>query len=156
MRKAIVAVVALLLIVVGTGIAYAGIPGPDGVIHGCHKNSDGSLRVIDHTASCPNGWTALDWNQTGPAGTDGVSGYERVSETFEFLGGVGVRSSHKADCPAGKAVVGGGYDAPATFGTEVRVVSSYPSAQSRWWVEFYPTAEHSVITVYAVCAAIGS
>lgn len=50
-----------------SGIAYASIPGGDGVIHGCYKTSNpakGSLIAIDSAASCPNGHTRLNWNQT--------------------------------------------------------------------------------------------
>jgi hypothetical protein len=100
----VLAIVAALL--VGGGIAYASIPGPDGVIHGCRKNTDGSLRVIDSTATCPNGWTALNWSQTGPQGPPGISGYEVVTVTESFADvstGTAI-----AMCPAGKRVIGGG------------------------------------------------
>jgi hypothetical protein len=59
------------------GIAYASIPGGDGVIHGCYKTSNpakGSLIAIDSAASCPNGHTGLNWNQTGPRGEQGPQG----------------------------------------------------------------------------------
>ncbi len=65
-------VVGLLL---GGGIAYASIPGPDGVIHACYKTSNpaqGAVIAIDSAASCPSGYTALNWNQTGPPGLAGV------------------------------------------------------------------------------------
>jgi hypothetical protein len=58
------------------GIAYASIPGGDGVIHGCYKTSNpskGALIAIDSTASCPNGYARLKWNQTGPQGPRGES-----------------------------------------------------------------------------------
>ena len=52
-------------------------PGGDGVIHGCYKTSNpakGSLIAIDSAASCPNGHTRLNWNQTGPQGEQGPQG----------------------------------------------------------------------------------
>lgn len=71
MRK-LIFVAAILAGILGvSAVAYASIPGPDGVIHGCRRNTDGSIRVIDSTATCPNGWTALNWNQTGPQGPVG-------------------------------------------------------------------------------------
>jgi hypothetical protein len=57
------------------GVAYAGIPGIGGVIHGCYVPASGTLRVIDNTqASCKPQETALDWNQTGPPGPKGDQG----------------------------------------------------------------------------------
>jgi hypothetical protein len=59
------------------GIAYASIPGRDGVIHACYKTSNpakGSLVAIDSAASCPNGYKGLNWNQTGPQGEQGPQG----------------------------------------------------------------------------------
>jgi len=56
------------------GVAYAAIPGPDGVIHGCYQTIKGSLRVIDSSASCSAGETPLTWNQTGPQGVQGIQG----------------------------------------------------------------------------------
>jgi len=58
------------------GIAYASIPGPDGVIHGCYL-TNGNLRVIDSAASCKSNETSLNWNQqgvTGPSGPTGATG----------------------------------------------------------------------------------
>jgi hypothetical protein len=86
-RKLTLVVAALLLIVGSVAIAYASIPGPDGVIHGCYKTSNpaqGAVIVIDHTASCPSGYTALNWNQTGPqgpAGPAGLSGVHVIEDT---------------------------------------------------------------------------
>lgn len=57
-------------------IAYAAIPDPNGVIHGCYKTSNGSLRVIDSPAvQCePRNETAISWNQTGSQGPQGPQG----------------------------------------------------------------------------------
>ena len=62
MRRMIVVLGALLLVALGAGVAYASIPGGDGVIHACYKTSNpaqGALMVIDSAATCPNGFTAL-------------------------------------------------------------------------------------------------
>jgi hypothetical protein len=99
LRKRIALVVAaLLLIGVGAGIAYASIPGPDGVIHGCYKTSNpaqGALIAIDSAASCPSGYTALNWNQTGPPGLAGV----HVVDIFysDYTG--------RIDCPSGETAL---------------------------------------------------
>jgi hypothetical protein len=56
------------------GIAYASIPGPDGVIDACYLKNGGALRVIDSAASCKSGETSLSWNQQGPTGPQGPAG----------------------------------------------------------------------------------
>jgi hypothetical protein len=56
-----------LLAVAAGGIAYASIPGDDGVINGCRQRSTGALRVIDSSASCNSSEVALNWNQRGPS-----------------------------------------------------------------------------------------
>jgi hypothetical protein len=55
------------------GIAYASIPGPDGVINGCY-GSTGALRVIDSAATCKSNETSLNWNKGGPTGPQGPVG----------------------------------------------------------------------------------
>jgi hypothetical protein len=73
-RPATVAALVALLAVLG-GVAYATIPDSGGVIHGCYKNENGQLRVIDSaTDSCLSSETAIDWSQTGPSGPTGPSG----------------------------------------------------------------------------------
>ena len=54
-------------------IAFASIPGGDGVIHSCYLKN-GGLRVIDSTEQCKSNETALNFNQTGPQGPQGPQG----------------------------------------------------------------------------------
>lgn len=55
-------------------VAFAMIPGSDGVIKAC-VDKHGAVRVIDPaTDACKNGETALTWNQVGPAGPAGAPG----------------------------------------------------------------------------------
>ncbi len=57
------------------GVAIAGIPGADGVIHGCYQQQKGALRIVDSAVdSCSPSETAIKWSQTGPQGPQGVSG----------------------------------------------------------------------------------
>jgi type VI protein secretion system component Hcp len=79
----------------GAAVAVGSIPGSDGTITGCYNvwtaGSDypnGTLRVIDPTATTPPGYTFTDnpvnacgpaekqitWNQQGPAGATGAPG----------------------------------------------------------------------------------
>lgn len=64
--------IALLL---GSIIIWASVPDSNGVIHGCYKNEQGGLRIID-TANeqCSSNETLLSWNQTGPQGPQGIQG----------------------------------------------------------------------------------
>jgi hypothetical protein len=57
-------------------IAFASIPGPNGVINGCYNNTNGQLRVIDSNAQCKSNETALNFNQTGPQGPQGIQGVQ--------------------------------------------------------------------------------
>lgn len=58
-------------------IAYATIPGADGVIHSCYRNSGGALRVIDDAVTgCRSNETSLDWNAQGVPGPQGAQGPE--------------------------------------------------------------------------------
>jgi len=74
-RLALWIAVAVGLIVGGGSVAYAVIPGSDGVIDACY-NAKGQLRVIDVDAgaSCAHSEKALTWNQTGPQGEPGPAG----------------------------------------------------------------------------------
>jgi hypothetical protein len=72
---ALVAGAALVVASVATGIAAIPDSG-SGVISGCYKASNGSLRVIDAQGgqSCGNSEVELWWNQVGPAGLQGETG----------------------------------------------------------------------------------
>jgi len=102
---ALAAAVALI-----ASISYAAIPAANGTISAC-KDNKGTLKVIDAEAgqTCPGNQPPLTWNQqgpAGPAGSPGVSGYERV------FGQSGPNDSDTkatfASCPAGKTAIGGG------------------------------------------------
>ncbi len=61
-----------------TAAVQASIPDAGGVIHGCYKTNQGTLRVIDPAQgqTCSNGESPLDWSQTGPAGAQGPQGQQ--------------------------------------------------------------------------------
>jgi hypothetical protein len=121
--------VAIIALVAAGGTAYATIPGPDGVIHGCYAKSGGALRVVDAgVTNCKSGETSLNWDQhgsqgstgttgpqgeTGPQGptgpSGGFSGWELVSGSHEYLAPFPsdpFALSASADCPAGKKILG--------------------------------------------------
>jgi len=79
----IAGVAAAALMAGGTAFgAVSSIPDSAGVVHGCY-DSGGNVKVIDAsvTASCPKGYSSLDWNQTGPAGKNGKDGTDGTNGT---------------------------------------------------------------------------
>jgi hypothetical protein len=86
------------------GIAYASIPGPDGVISGCRHKQSGALRVIDSSESCNSSTEiALSWNQTGPRGAQGPSDAYFASTEYQRLNEETVLVS--VDVPSGSYTV---------------------------------------------------
>lgn len=114
-RGVAAAFVALAAIAVG-GIAYASIPDSKGVIHGCYRKTTGRLIVIDSGKGCEEGWTPLNWSQTGPAGPPGA-----LSSAY-----LDAYSSALQVVPLGHpisfntVVIGSGIVAGATFFTAVK------------------------------------
>jgi len=166
--KRMIAIFAVLAAaVIGTGVAYASIPGPAGVINGCYKNSNpgqGALIVIDSTASCPSGTTALNWSQAGPQGPAGVSGY--VVETCN-LNGSGSTSlcsdttnlsagqlSGTLSCPTGKTAISASYGPAAPAGNSSASGGATPlSNGTGYQFQFYTFGSPvTSINVYVTCA----
>lgn len=104
MKKFIIGAVAVVvLLLAGFGIAQASIPAPDGTINGCYKNSTGDLKVVDSTASCPGGYTALNWPSAGVSAR-----LETFSTTMN-----GLRQDSIVSCDPNEYAVG----APAVWWT---------------------------------------
>ena len=74
--RAIVALAAVVGTLAAAAAVQASIPDGGGVIHGCYKTNQGTLRVIDtdQGQTCANSEAPLNWNQTGPAGPQGPQG----------------------------------------------------------------------------------
>lgn len=75
-HRAWILVGAVALLAIAGGVAYAAIPGADGVIHGCYTNKGGVLSVIDPSAgqTCSALQAPISWNQQGPQGPQGDPG----------------------------------------------------------------------------------
>ncbi len=65
---------------------------------------------------------------TGPAGTNGMSGYQIVSPAS--VSGGGASKTIVVTCPSGKNVISGGF----TTVTPGDLVSSYPSSSTSWTI----------------------
>jgi hypothetical protein len=81
LRTALIGAGATLALAGGSTAAYALTAGPidsSGVIHGCYKTAATSKThaVVLQSAgtACPPGYTAIKWNQKGPAGPRGPAG----------------------------------------------------------------------------------
>ena len=154
MRKYLIGIVAGVVLL-ASGVALASIPGPDGVIHACRSNGNGELRAVDETATCPNGWTALSWNQSGPAGSSGMSGYEVIASfSGDLDSDPGTTPEVRALCPIGKQPVGGGFSlfSSQESGT---VAASLPAGRS-WSVTFRKGIGTLRFSVTAICVNVAS
>jgi hypothetical protein len=147
--RAGVAMLTGLASLTGAAIAFATIPGADGMIHGCYSNSNGDLRVIDDAIeTCRPNETAIAWSQSG------IIGYEVITETQTAPPAVGTVA--RARCTSGKRVLGGGYQQPGGLEIDQSFPQlSGPSANS-WQVL---VTNHNTLpltfTAYAVCAIAG-
>src|SRR5882672_5639517 len=72
-KRAMIGILAVAVLAIAAGVAYATVPDSNGVINACYKTQNGQLRVID-SGSCHPSETSLSWSQTGPAGPPGPAG----------------------------------------------------------------------------------
>jgi hypothetical protein len=74
------AVVCVATIFFGVSAAVAQRPATTTiqVIYACKNNSNGELRVVARGTPCPENWTSLSWNVTGPPGPSGPQGSQRA------------------------------------------------------------------------------
>lgn len=159
-RKLSVVLVAIGIVLVVGGTAWASIPDSNGVIHGCRKNVDGSVRVVDTDAgqTCPNGYTALNWGQV----TNTTVVTSSQGSGMEYQPGDGPLTA--AVCPSGWKVVAGGWEynpsqnlAWDTF----RVVRDKPVSllayPNGWSVRFMNVTDQPQVMsveVYAICTPV--
>jgi hypothetical protein len=110
-RFKFVALAAAVLLLAAGGVAYASIPAPDGVIHGCYKTSgpaQGAVIVIDSAASCPSGYAALNWSQTGPQGPAGTVPSGSVYDAVRWVGSFQTSTPpYTVSCPSDRVVISG-------------------------------------------------
>ncbi|HMQ02488.1 MAG TPA: hypothetical protein PKD26_01045 [Pyrinomonadaceae bacterium] len=114
-----IAFFAAAAVIISAVIAFANIPGANGVIHGCYDTSTGAVRVIDFEAGAKcriPGEAALNWNQTGPQGPQGPAGPQGP---IGFQGPQGVPGPQGPQGPQGPAGINGA----ATFATSGGLVA---------------------------------
>jgi hypothetical protein len=137
------------------------IPGSDGVIHACRKNTDGSLRAIDTEIgqSCASGYTPLNWPQQGPQGPPGPSGLTGLAVvTASRSVAPGERAGVNALVPSGKVLVAGGFSMGEPWGvinaSTPSIGGCYPDPGNCWHVEATNThaTESLTLTAYVMYA----
>lgn len=109
-RKVLLAAGFATVLLAGGGTALAvssSIPDSSGVIHGCY-DSGGNVKVIDTsvTATCPKGYSSLDWNQTGPQGAAGAKGAQGSQGPAGPAGPASLDAAIGSPCDEGTAYAG--------------------------------------------------
>jgi hypothetical protein len=161
--RALVILASAVVLVVGGAVAYAAIPNANGVYTACITKSTGAVRIIDPSngATCKSSEMLRTWNQQGQPGTDGVAGYEIVTNVKSpgvgFLG-------ESAFCPQGKHVLGGGAvpvddNGNATHVNVFNMLDSAPGSDGTYWNVTWTLTSNSFannVRVYAICADVAS
>lgn len=110
------ATIALALVATGGGVAWAsgslaGVPDSAGVIHACYVThpSFKPIVLIDPTkgTTCPSGFSALSFNQTGPIGPQGIQGIPGSQGVAGPVGAAGAAGANGTDGAAGGNGVSG-------------------------------------------------
>lgn len=166
-----VAGAAAVLSLAGYGVAYAAIPDGGGVIHGCYKTpvpTHGTpLSIIDTGAggSCPSGYTALPWSQTGPAGPTGPTGAVGATGATGATGPAGPSTGGSSGldlqtvtassttqvsvaCPMDHPFLFGGGASDDSGGA---LADSQPTGTGQGWFAKTAFATGDSITAYAIC-----
>jgi hypothetical protein len=83
----------------------ASIPDATGVFHGCYKQNNGQLRVIDTGAAqaCLPSENSVTWSQTGPTGARGPTGAKGATGARGPTGAKGATGPKGATGSAGTA-----------------------------------------------------
>ena len=123
-RRGMTVAAAVGALIAGGSIAYAAIPGPDGVIHGCYnKDAGGVLRVVSGT-TCKSNELALKWNQTGPQGPQGSQGEQGPKGEQGDPGPAGPEGPKGDKGDAGPAGPPGPSGVPTTYWRSFNGISS--------------------------------
>lgn len=131
--------------------------------NGTIARADLGSDVLAHlaTATGPRGATGPQGPQgpTGPQGSpgaNGVSGWERVQGNT-FTGGPGTYLTSRADCTAGKKVIGGGFE-QEPVGQLIQIMSSSPVQDGSGWAVLASNPPSNGTTrsliAYAICAQV--
>lgn len=104
--------------------------------------------MLGGNLSCGGNPVEAQQGPQGPAGKDGVSGYEVVKLTQSLL--PGGATPIVVSCPAGKTAVGSGY---LTDNANIPVMNSAPGTTKADWAFLFRNNSGSAapVTAYALC-----
>ena len=90
------------------GVAWASIPGPEGIIHGCYQKRGGQLRVIDTAkhGRCGRREDELNWEEVGPPGPRGGTGARGATGPKGATGPTGPQGPSNAFTASQTGVIG--------------------------------------------------
>jgi hypothetical protein len=129
--------------------AWAVIPSPTGVFHGCYQPKKGTLRVVDEGVTCRRKERAIQWNEQGPAGPPGTPDttnfYDKTESDGRFLPRTGVVLAARVD--GGGTLLGGRGAVSATWTTVIyRVTFDRDVSQCAYSVTPQPPAGWDYMT----------
>src|SRR4051794_41151763 len=84
------AALTVVFLVAGAG-AETGLP-PSGLIYACKNTGDGNVRIVAQNTLCSSlgkNWFVVNWNATGPAGTNGTNGTNGTTGATGATGPIG-------------------------------------------------------------------
>jgi hypothetical protein len=98
MKKTITIVVAILTVVIFTGITSYG---SDKVIHGCYQKINGQLRIVNDPGECRPPEISIFWNKVGPQGPPGPTGPTGPTGPMGPIGATGPTGPTGSEGPPG-------------------------------------------------------
>ena len=91
----------------------------------------------------------------GDAGSPGLTGYQQVAEQVAVPAN-SKGTTFNVPCPGGKTILSGGYNISAG-NTDTQVYVSQPTSNTMWQFQVRnPTGGARTMTMYLVCANVGS
>jgi len=87
----------------------------------------------------------------GDPGWPGISGYEQVTNVNPTPVSQGQVVSQEASCPAGRKVIGGGFDAQSPMG----VIADHARNDTTWKVTVQNLGATTAVSAFAICANVG-
>lgn len=119
------------------GVAFAAIPGANGVISACYDKQSGQVRVYDAAGGTPKGCgkteAAITWNQQGPKGDQGDQGPQGPAGPAGPAGPTGATGPAGPAGPAGPGGTSLGFSGSRGFvplaGTETIISRTLPAGR---------------------------
>ncbi|HSV38675.1 MAG TPA: hypothetical protein VLI04_07930 [Nocardioidaceae bacterium] len=105
--------VGICIVMFGATMADALGPSKEGVIHACYQKSDGSMRIVDASATCKEDEVKIAWARrgrtvsAGPSGDRGLKGIQGLQGLQGLIGPMGPQGPEGAEGPQGQPGIPG-------------------------------------------------